>query len=512
MDTLEAIQVVETFTGYQRCFSKEELFSFAETDEEQALLQETILDDYRFIHCIGGENGEEYFIAKQALYHWYVNLNIRLAKAKGNKPRLDCEQLALLMSSLLLDGRWSLPPKQYVGFGQFFSFIRPTLDPNEYFFPLAHILSFMTQSKTKIALEIFDTFNHIPWLELPTEQFVLELIEDGLEKLPPMDRNIIIRREGLLGNRKMTLEQIGQINNLTRQRISQLESKASKKIYHPTYNYKFIAPLLLIIICNEGSLLITNETMTNEIKFVARCNNIPFWTFPHTNVLILGVTKADTSIMNNIWRFVLDKNEVARQLETNTKILVDKRDMLILAERLVNSIKRNITKYQKVYLALKYISRPAHFTEVTNAYNNIFPEDQLTEHNIHAKLVYNPHGIVWIGVKGTYALEEWGYKRPSLTLFNTIVEIVEQAYEETSNPVPYSLILAELGRYRQVVNPSSVILATSLNPRLMQTTDNCFIPKPIEESEIGSSAEELDRILREFESQFGAHPNEEDTW
>ncbi len=42
----------------------------------------------------------------------------------------------------------------------------------------------------------------------------------------------------------------------------------------------------------------------------------------------------------------------------------------------------------------------------------------------------------------------------------------------------------------------------------MQTSGNCFIPRPIDESEIEASAEELDKILQKFESQFGGHYSE----
>lgn len=133
----------------------------------------------------------------------------------------------------------------------------------------------------------------------------------------------------------------------------------------------------------------------------------------------------------------------------------------------------------------------------------MFPEDQDTEHNIHAKLTYNSYGVVWIGSKGTYALEEWGYEHPSLTLFNTVIGIVERKYTETGTPVPYSVVLAELGKYRKVINPSSVVFATYRNPRLTQIEGDYFIPKPIEEFETDAAAGELDRILQEFEGQFG---------
>jgi len=258
-------------------------------------------------------------------------------------------------------------------------------------------------------------------------------------------------------------------------------------------------------------MLVPQGSMRNLIMFIAKCNNVPVTMFPHTSLSILGLTKKDIVLPSDIWKSALDLTKVASRLETHGMLLVDKQDQIALAQRLSVYLLRSLYKAQKIYLALKSIGRPAHFTEVAKIYHSLFPEDEDTEHNIHAKLTYNSYGVVWIGIKGTYALEEWGYERPLLTLSNTVIEIVERKYVETGTPVPYSVVLAELGKYRKLVNPSSVSFVTYSNPRLIQTERDYFIPRPIEESEIEDSAEELDKILQEFERQLGVHQSEEDT-
>ena len=126
------------------------------------------------------------------------------------------------------------------------------------------------------------------------------------------------------------------------------------------------------------------------------------------------------------------------------------------------------------------------------------------EHNIHALLSWEGHGVVWIGVRGTYALEEWGYEHPSKTLFDTVAEIVEERHGATGKPVPFTVIAAEMGKYRPLVKDSSLAFAAYCNPRLKRVSKNSFVPRiPGDEGQEAIAADELDRILQEFEGRTG---------
>ena len=65
-------------------------------------------------------------------------------------------------------------------------------------------------------------------------------IEELLLELKPKDAGIIRMRHGLGMNRAMTLEEIGQRFEVTRERIRQMESKAIKQLKHPVRLAKFI--------------------------------------------------------------------------------------------------------------------------------------------------------------------------------------------------------------------------------------------------------------------------------
>ncbi|GAG00194.1 unnamed protein product, partial [marine sediment metagenome] len=172
------------------------------------------------------------------------------------------------------------------------------------------------------------------------------------------------------------------------------------------------------------------------------------------------------------------------------------------AESIIRFRLKSLNKRQKAYLALRNIGRPAHSAKITEVYNFLFPDHPSTEHNIHAVLSHEKCGVVWIGIRSTFALKEWGYEHPSETLFNTVTKIVEEKYKETTRPVPFTIIVAEMGKHRQVVRNSSLTIASHCNPNLHRIGKNSFIPKkPDEEIQGEISAEKLDRVLRELKTK-----------
>ncbi len=158
-----------------------------------------------------------------------------------------------------------------------------------------------------------------------------------------------------------------------------------------------------------------------------------------------------------------------------------------------------LTRGQKVYLALRSIGRPAHFSEVTEVHNSLFPDRPASENSVHAALCLEELGIVWIGVRGTFALKEWGYRHPSKGLYESVAEIARRKFKETGKPVPFTVIVAEMGKYRRIVRQASLIFAVHLNPNLQQVSKNRFVPKAAGKNNDEFSKHELDKVLREFE-------------
>ncbi len=76
--------------------------------------------------------------------------------------------------------------------------------------------------------------------ETPEDQVSKSLLREDLEKvldsLSPRERDVLRLRYGLDDGRMKTLEEIGQIFNVTRERIRQIEAKALRKLRHPNRN------------------------------------------------------------------------------------------------------------------------------------------------------------------------------------------------------------------------------------------------------------------------------------
>jgi RNA polymerase primary sigma factor len=76
--------------------------------------------------------------------------------------------------------------------------------------------------------------------ETPEDQVAKSLLREDLESvlctLSPRERDVLKLRYGLDDGRMKTLEEIGQIFNVTRERIRQIEAKALRKLRHPNRN------------------------------------------------------------------------------------------------------------------------------------------------------------------------------------------------------------------------------------------------------------------------------------
>lgn len=69
-----------------------------------------------------------------------------------------------------------------------------------------------------------------------SKNLLREDLEQVLDTLSPRERDVLRLRYGLDDGRMKTLEEIGQIFNVTRERIRQIEAKALRKLRHPNRN------------------------------------------------------------------------------------------------------------------------------------------------------------------------------------------------------------------------------------------------------------------------------------
>jgi len=76
-------------------------------------------------------------------------------------------------------------------------------------------------------------------LDIAETKMLKEQIDEILSSLAPREAAVLILRYGLRDNRPRTLEEVGKVFNVTRERIRQIEAKALRKLRHPNKIKRF---------------------------------------------------------------------------------------------------------------------------------------------------------------------------------------------------------------------------------------------------------------------------------
>ena len=71
-------------------------------------------------------------------------------------------------------------------------------------------------------------------MDTASREMLRESMKNALAVLSERERKVLELRYGLVDGKEHTLEEVGQYFNVTRERIRQVESKALRKLRHPT--------------------------------------------------------------------------------------------------------------------------------------------------------------------------------------------------------------------------------------------------------------------------------------
>lgn len=509
MDNKVVSEILQTFSTHQRAFTIEEALAFADSDCDITAedLNTALMNSPQFM-CLGrADPAAAILIAKKSVIQWLINLNTRLAIA--GQCRLNKRKLSLLMDSLGIGCDMDVALEAIVRFGQQFGLVAPAWTQNQYVFPLAHLMSFVSTSAAKVATSLITDVLSRTGTNLSFEDDPRQMVMASLSKFESRVAQVVQSREGLLGNETMTLEEIGKRLGVTRERVRQIEMKfweARKRgIGRPPFRPFLAALLRHLIVAQQGSLIVElNSDDTAYIKFTCKCAGVPVAELKDIGMLIIGASSDNLEQILSIKEISQNTNitAIGNHLESAKWVCLLARDVQLVAERLSSFTLKRLNKAQKVYLVLKKIGKPAHYSQISEVYNDIFPDEESNDHNIHAILDREQHGVVWVGIRGTFALKEWGYERPSEGLFESVADIVSRKFQETEKPVHFSMISAEIGKYRQLVKPASLAFATFFNPRLRCVSKDLYVPAQLAaESTEEPTVDELDERLREWEQK-----------
>lgn len=291
---------------------------------------------------------------------------------------------------------------------------------------------------------------------ISTEQYVQDIL-DTIER--EREREIVSRRFGLF-DRKETLEQIGELLGITRERVRQLEKSVVARLktggselphiteVQATFIEKLSANGSLARVATLSDLLTADNTKTDQsrIAFLAAlCPDLVVidendFYFQSVGIASVRSEKEIKAASDKVISAIKKLGEPAtvETIATETKIsdasevesLARISKQLATLNGLWGLIKwptvnpKNIR--DKIYVILKENGKHMHFNEIAGSIKDSdFKRKDVTTQAIHNELIKDKR-FVLIG-RGIYALREWGYKKG--TVADIITEVLKAANE-----------------------------------------------------------------------------------
>jgi predicted Zn-ribbon and HTH transcriptional regulator len=320
----------------------------------------------------------------------------------------------------------------------------------------------------------------------------LKIIEQEREK------EIISRRFGLTGNRE-TLEQIGEMLSITRERVRQLEkailihlqvSAEENQIPELAAAEKVLIRNLTEMgrVAKLGALadkVYGRATTASEragINFIATfSSNLTVVDENDSYYAAVGIADYGDSlaIRNRV-------DEIVSTIRKNKEpMTLDQLDNALNYEhpdhiKAIASISKQLANLNglwglakwpsvnpknirdKIFVILESHKEPMHFSDIANEIkSSSFKRKDVTVQAIHNELIKDSR-FVLIG-RGIYALSTWGYKK------GTISEIIVGILEKSSEPLTREEIVKQVLRVRKV--KETTILLNLQNKKLFKKTD-----------------------------------------
>ena len=515
---------------------------------ESEQLKDVFGQDSRFILVSGHGESSPVILPKVVLFQWFVRLSLRLAATK--QFSLAPEQVTFALNSRLLSaGNWSELPSQIMSWGATLHLVRQGSANGRLQFPLARVLSYMQSDMASAAREVLSEFAETMIWDSSFSNLRDQFMDEVFESCSERAVGTVKLREGLDEEDAvhLTLEQVGQKCGLTRERIRQIErefygsicqqsvsnigrvkrtrfqwqlsrngeifersghqQRLEEDLSESRLRRRLASRLLAALLCEvleSGDVTLNASSLKGRRRsFLAKCCGVPVAL--HKDIQVLGL---DTEYLRDALK---GPNETPKKsLNGIRKEIVwalTQLEKIGIRGEVKDEIRakcyKRLAKTEKVRLALLSIGMPAHFREVTTVYNSMWVDDYSSERTIHGTLDRATNGIVWVGAKGTYALQEWGYERPDTSLIDLASQIIARKYAETGKPVPFTVFAAEIGKFRKHINPSSLQFVVGFNPDVQRVGKDSFVPM-IEgkaNTERVNAASQWDKALKEFENE-----------
>ena len=204
------------------------------------------------------------YLGKMPAERWWVESTLRWANA--GVGHLKPVELAGAMSLAFDTRRWDTVPASLLGVGRQWAMVADGYAPDVFVFPWAVVLNANPQGLNRFSRcidafrDVRDSFETLP---IDSDSSYLDSgSNEALSTLTNREADIIRGRLGLDSGQPATLEQLGNVYGVTRERIRQIEKKAWQKLRHPMRQRRIWSAFAADFIQSGGSLLIPISSMS----------------------------------------------------------------------------------------------------------------------------------------------------------------------------------------------------------------------------------------------------------
>jgi len=324
-----------------------------------------------------------------------------------------------------------------------------------------------------------------------------------LSVLPERSRDVIVRRFGLEDSNKMTLEAIGSMYGITRERVRQIENSAINSIKKSDIYSKeqFVLEDLNNLISSLGGVVVEDDLLEYISKDKNTQNHVSLFLvlgdlfarekedddFKHrwivdediADKVHFSIKKLHTGLSSDD---LISENEILARFLENLKDVSDKYKNEDVAKRWLSLSKRigknpldewglsdspNIKARgmrDYAFLVIRKHGNPMHFSEVAKEIERSFGRKAHTA-TCHNELIKDPR-FVLVG-RGLYALTDWGYA--SGVVRDVISEILRK-----NGPLSKQDIVDKVLKERYV-KPNTVMVNLQNNKHFKRDKEGLYI-------------------------------------
>jgi len=342
---------------------------------------------------------------------------------------------------------------------------------------------------------ILDTIIHTKQNESLNQFKPSEIVRDVLSLLKERDKQILTNRYGLEGLETKTLAAIGQEQNLTRERVRQIEKdllKTLKKTSLKNSSFSEAKDFILNIIAEHGRIVaeegllmhlnISDPREKNALVFILHLveeldhfihdNYKKSWvtvlfkedllnSFVSVSKTLIGTKNEPLAVEVFLENFKQTQFYQENQAELSDKVILNYLELTVEIEKNVFghwglSLWKEVKPKDvgdKAYLVMKHNKKPEHYSAITEMINKSKFDNRIAyKETVHNELIKDPRFIL-IG-RGIYALSEWGYKP------GVVADVIVEILRTSGQPLPKEKIIEQVLK-RRVVKKNTILVGLS---------------------------------------------------